>query len=364
MIKPDYWNGDQYDAEAQRLYEAGDYDQALDVLNRALVKYPESPELLISLGYTRLAREEFAWAQGAFELALWHEPEHEEALAGIGDAKLRLGDRAGAFRSYDILLELGFDSDVELMLCVGRSLLREGLNDRAVRFFLRARSADPLNADVALDLGFAAYRRGENEAALDWSREAIRLDPTFSDARALCGNVLYERGEFTAALEQLERIAPTHIVDPAVAWRIVELKRRVYDLPENSPSVRPYLLVLEELSVEPSPEDRLLAEVEAEAQGLRTTWVRSQLDLFGRPPGLAQEGLHRVRASDGSVFEGDWDTIVGDMRDRTDPKQSLGDFMRAEAHRLEDLTGGLVSFDTPRAFIEDSARVGALEIER
>jgi tetratricopeptide (TPR) repeat protein len=364
VIQPDYWNDDQFDAEAQRLYEAGDYDQALDVLKRALARYPESPELLISLGYTRLAREEFAWAHGSFELALWHEPEHEEALAGIGEAKLRLGDRAGAFRSYDILIELGFDSDVELMLCVGRSLLREGLIDRAVRFFLLARRADPLNADVALDLALAAYRRAENDSALDWSREALRLDPKLADARALCGSILYERGEFTAALGQLERIAPTQIVDPVVAWRIIELKRRVHDLPEDAPALQPYMLVLEELSTEPSPEERLLAEIEAEAHGLRTSWVRNQLDLFGRPPEMAREDAHRVRAPDGSIFEGDWETIVRDMRDRADPNQSVGDFMRAEAIRIKGLTGGLVSFDNPRAFIEDSARVGALEIER
>jgi len=365
LIQPDYWNGDQYDAEAQRLYEAGDYDQALDILSRALKRYPDSVELLVSMGYTHLACEEFAWAHGAFDRALWHDPDHEEALAGIGEAKLRLGDRAGAFRAYDLLIELGFDSDVELMLCVGRSLLREGLIDRAVRFFELARTADPHSADVSLDLGFACYRMGDTDAALRWSREAIGIDPTMADARALCGNLLYERGEFRASLEQFERISATEVADPAVAWRIIELKRQVDDLPPDAPEVRPYMLVLEELATDPTPEERLIAEVEAEARGVRGPWVRSQLDLFGRPPAMLSGEWHRVRSADGSVFEGDWDTIVRTMRDRAgDPNQSVGDFMRAESYRLLDLTGGSVSCDNPRAFIEDSARVGALEIER
>lgn len=364
MIEPDFWNGDQYDAEAQRLYEDGDYDQALVILKRALGRYPDSPELLVSLGYTRLAREEYPWAHNAFDQALWLDPDHEEALAGLGEAKLRLGDRAGAFRSFDQLLELGFDSDVELMLCVGRSLLREGLTDRAERFFRLARVADPLSPDVALDLAFAAYRRGDSGTALEWGREAVRLDPDFADGRALCGNILYEMGEFTASLEQLEQIPPTQIADPVVAWRLIELKRRTYDLTDDSPAIRPYVLVLEELAGDPSPEERLLAEIEAEAHGVRSTWVRNQLDLFGRPPEAVQEESHRVRQPDGSVYEGDWDTIVRHMRDRVDPTKSLGDFMRAEALRIHDLTGSSVSFESPRAFIEDSARVGALEIER
>ncbi len=364
MIEPGYWNGDQYDAEAQRLYEAGEYDQALDVLKRALGRYPESPELHVSLGYTRLAREEFPWAHNAFDHALWLDPDHEEALAGIGEAKLRLGDRAGAFRAFDLLIEMGYDTDVELMLCAGRSLLREGLIDRAERFFRLARQADPLNPDVALDLAYASYRAGVTDGALNWSREAVRLDPGFSDARALYGNILYELGEFASALEQLERIPPTQVTDPVVAWRLIELKRRVYDLAENAPELRPYMLVLEELATEPTPEERLLAEIESDAAGLRSSWVRAQLDLFGRPPEVGLEESHRVRSADGIVFEGDWDTIVRTMRDRRDPTKSLADFMRAEAIRLHDITGGSVSFESPRAFIEDSARLGALEIER
>jgi Flp pilus assembly protein TadD len=365
LIQPDFWSGDQFDAEAQRLYEAGDYDQALHVLKRALSRYPDSVELLISMGYTRLAREEFAWAHQSFDLALWHEPDHEEALAGIGEAKLRLGDRVGAFRAFDLLLELGFGDDVELMLCVGRSLMREGLFGRAERFFRFARRADRHSADVALDLGFVFYRAGDARKALRWSREAVRLDPANADARALYGNVLYERGEFQAALAEFEHIPPTDLYDPAVAWRIIELKRRLHDLPADAVEVRPYMLVLEELAVEPSPEDRLLAELEAEALGVTAPWERSQLDLFGRPPEIAVDGWHRVRSADGSVFEGDWETIVREMRDRKgDPSQSLIDYMRAEAGRLRELTGGSVSCDDARAFIEDSARIGALEIEK
>ncbi|MDX1576917.1 MAG: tetratricopeptide repeat protein [Gemmatimonadota bacterium] len=365
MSQPESWNGEQFDAEAQRLYEAGDYDQALDLLKRALERYPDSTELLVSLGYTRLAREEYAWARRAFGRALALEPEHEEALAGIGDTLLKLGERARAFRVFEALIELGYEGDVELMLCVGRSLLREGLIRRAERFFRLAHAADPESPDAALDLGFTFYRAGDGESALFWSREAVRLDPEFADARALFGNVLYERGDFTGALEQLERIGAPNLGDPAIAWRIIELMRRLRKLPPDAPELAPYLLVLEELAGDPTPEEQLLAEVEAEAAGQLAPGSRDQLDLFGRPPEAEEGDRHRVRAASGIVFEGDWETIVRDMRDRSDrPGLTIGEFMREEALRLRALTGVTVSWATARAFIEDSARVGALEIER
>ena len=365
LKQPDSWNGEQYDAEAQRLYEAGEYDQALDLLKHALHRYPDSTELLVSLGYTRLAREEYAWARAAFRGALQIDGEHEEALAGIGDAMLKLGERASAFRVFEQLLELGFEIDLELMLCVGRSLLREGLLRRAERFFRLAQAADPESPDAALDLAFTFYRGGDPEGALFWSREAVRLDPEFADARALFGNVLYERGDFHGALQQLETIDAPNVGDAAVAWRIIELKRRLRGLAPDAEELRPYLDVLEALSGDPSPEDRLLAQVEAEASGELRLTGRSQLDLFGRPPEAGYEQAHRVRGANGIIYEGDWERIVCDMRNGSDrPTLSIDEFMKEEALRLRALTGVQISCDTARAFIEDSARVGALEIER
>ena len=364
----EFWSGDQYDAEAQRLYEAGDYDAALEVLRRALDLHPSSVELLVSLGYTRLAREEYPWARRAFEGALAQEPDHEEALAGLGEVVLKLGERGRAFRAFERILELGFEDDLELMLCIGRSLLREGLLERAERFFRLAVRADGSSAEAALDLAYVLYRQDDQQGALSWGRQAVHLDPASEEARALYGNLLYERGEFAAALEQFERIPPGRVTDPVVAWRIVELTRRLRDLPADAPEIRPYVMILDELSTDPSPEDQLLAEIEATHSGLlpvRTGDLKNQLDLFGRPPIPPSEAAHRVRGADGSVYEGDWTAIVRAMRDRCpDPSMSIEDFMRGEARRLLDLTGVDVPCDDPREFLEESARLGALEIER
>lgn len=365
MNSSDSWHYEEFDAEAQRLYEAGDFDRALGLLKEALTRYPTAVELLVSMGYTRLAREEYAWARAAFDEALRLDPEHEEALAGRGDVLLKLGERAAAFQAFEALVELGYGQDLELMLCAGRSLLREGLMRRAERFFRLAITADPESSDAALDLAYTFYREGDSEGALHWSRQAVRLEPGFGEARALYGNVLYERGDFRPALAQLEAIPAPDVTDPTVAWRIIELKRRLRDLPADAEELRPYLLALEELAPDPTPEARLLAEIEAVANGSPGWPDAGQLDLFGRPPAAAGDGVHRVRAPNGVVYEGDWDGIVRAMRNGSDrPGETLADFMRDEALRLQALTGISVSWQTARAFLEDSARVGALEIER
>jgi tetratricopeptide (TPR) repeat protein len=110
-----FWSADEFDRQAQRLYEAGDYDGALETLRRGAALYPEAVELLVSIGYTHLAREEFVWARRSFGQALEREPDHEDALVGLGESRLKLGERARGFQCFERVLDLGFGRDLDLM---------------------------------------------------------------------------------------------------------------------------------------------------------------------------------------------------------------------------------------------------------
>lgn len=360
----DFWDCERYDREARRLYEAGDYDGSAELLEEGLARYPGAPELHVSLGYAHLGREVYAWAAGAFRTALGLSPDHEEALAGLGETWLKLGERARAFLAFERIVELGFDDDAELMLAVGRALAREKLWVRAERFLRLALRADRSCADAAFELALLRRARDDRRSAVRWLRRALRSDGGHHEARAAYGNLLYERGDEVRALAELERIPPRHLFDPVAAWRVVELMRRLRGTGPEAPELAPWLERLEALSVEPTPEDRLLAEV----AGVASVPVANpgQLDLFTVPPEGREERLvHRVRGPQGCVYEGDWATIVLAMRDRSpDPSMSVAEFMRHEARRLRDLTGVPIPDDDPRRFIVESARAGVFRIER
>ena len=57
-----FLSSEEYDEQAHKLYNDGDYDGALDVLKEGLALYPNAVDLCVGLGYARLAREEYAWA--------------------------------------------------------------------------------------------------------------------------------------------------------------------------------------------------------------------------------------------------------------------------------------------------------------
>src|SRR2546425_8748938 len=174
---------DDYDERAHQLYNEAQYDQAIEVLRAGLGIYPHAVELHVGMGYARLAREEYVWARRAFEEAAGLDPDHEDALAGLGEVLLKFGDRAGAVACFERILALGFRDDHDLMLQIGRALFREVVLDQARRFFELAVTAHPDSAEAAACVGYAAHRLTDEGGALHWLRRALDLDTTHGEAR-------------------------------------------------------------------------------------------------------------------------------------------------------------------------------------
>lgn len=398
----DLWEWEEYDARAQEEYDRGAFEEALDTLREGLALHPGSPELWVSLGYTQLAREAYVWAREAFVRALQMEEDHEEALVGLGDVLLKLGERARAFRCFARVLELGFGSDPDLLLAMARALYREELYERAVTFYRLALAAAEAFADIssaldetedaagagpgegdapaagdvtvaeaAAELAYALYQMGDADGALPLLEGALARHPEHHEARVFYGNLLYDRGEYESALEEFERVPADRMWDPLAVWRAVELLRGFRGLPADAAAIDPLMRQLELLTEEPAPEDRLLAEVEAAADPASTSASvpdRNQLDLFvlkrGRPEARNPD-VHIVRARDGRLYTGDWAAIVQAMRDdSTDPGVSIFDYMRDAARVVRSLTGVPVPDDDPERFLRASARAGILRIER
>ena len=83
-----FLSAEEYDEQAHQLYDAGEYDRALELLQEGLAQYPDAVDLHVGLGYVRMAREEYAWGLKAFEKSLTLDPENPNGWVGRGDALL------------------------------------------------------------------------------------------------------------------------------------------------------------------------------------------------------------------------------------------------------------------------------------
>lgn len=364
-------SSDEFDEEAHQLYNEGRYDDALAVLKAGAELYPNSVELHIGLAYAFLAREEYAWARQAFVLALALDPNHEDGLAGLGETLLKIGDREGALRAFEQILQLGFHDDHDLMLQIGRALFRDALTAPAHRFFEAAAHAHPDSAEASAALGFSAHRLGREADALYWLRRALAIESTHAEARVYLANMLYDRGETDAALTHLDRTRPDDHFDELGIWRVIELKRTLFRLPHDDPELRPWYQRLDELAGDPDSVDLMLAEIEAQHPDGSVRDPR-QLELFGTllsaPAAMqrraGQTELHQISTLSGAVLRGSWDEIVLQMKasDREWAGASLAAFMVSHARRGQAETGVVIPVTDAESFIRGSAAAGVLRI--
>jgi tetratricopeptide (TPR) repeat protein len=369
-----FLSSEEYDERAHQLYNEGQYDEALEVLREGLTLYPNSVELQIGVGYARLAREEYAWARQSFEKALILDPDHEDALAGLGETLLKFGMQETAVNTFRRVLELGYEDDIDLMLQAGRALIREGLIDEAKNFFEVAAREAPEMAEAAALVGYACHRLGDDTTAMAQLERALKLDDEHVEARIYLANILYDRGEYETALRHLEQTAPDDHWDELGIWRLMELKKSFYRLRDDDPDLQLWDTRLGELSGEPDEVDQLLAEVEesfAQQVQREEEAARNQLELFGTllsdlgDRKREEELEHRITVEE-REFCGTWDDILRQLRDsnKAFAGRSLQEFMATEARRVYSVTGVKIPTRDAESFIRGSANAGLLKIVR
>lgn len=340
---------EQYEDHAQRLYDAGDYDAALQVLRDGLGSHPRSAPLQTALGYVRVAREEWAWARGAFAAALELEPDNEDALVGLGETLLKLGDAAGAQRCFSRLAELGVQDDLEIGLAVGRVFYREEMYEQAEERFSELALVHPASAEILTARAYSRHALGDVGAARADLRRALRLDALLHEARLYLGHLLYDGGMMGEALREFERVPPAEHWDPLALWRLLELRAVLLGTAADDPRNAAWSERLADLEDEPDAIDHLLAEVEAGWSG----------DI---PEGAA--AVHRIRTLDGTLFEGSWEEIVAALRDAfCEGDETIETFMSRTARQVLERTGRELPSASAEEFVRGSAEAGLLRIE-
>lgn len=384
-----FLSSEEYDERAHQLYNEGQYDEALSVLREGLALYPTSVELHIGVGYARLAREEFAWARRSFEEALVLEPEHEDALAGLGETLLKFGLEEAALRCFRRTLELGYADDLDLMLQIGRALFREAsLRDRrelfavSQEFFEVAVQQAPESAEAIACVGYAQHRLGEDDAAIASLRKSLQVDNEHAEARIYLANILYDRGDYEASLYHFERTSTEDHWDELGIWRLIELKRAAYKLEEHDDDLKPWEERLTELGGELDDIDELFIEVDGAVanESGEVEVARGQLELFGTllsslADSRAEDGVgapevdlgvHAILTREGRRLTGSWEEIVRSMRDADEAGQeevgTLRDFMSRMAKRTYRETGVRVPSHDAELFVRGSADAGILRI--
>ena len=199
------------------------------------------------LGYTHLARRDFAAAVAAFDRALAASPAYVPALLGKGEALLGQNEQALALAVFekaiaanpamtsvrarvDVLRFRAVQQQVER----AQAAARAGRLDEAEAAYERAITASPESGFLYRELAAVEQQRGNFDEALAHARRAIDLDKSDGAARAIAGAVLEGRGDFAGAAAEFEAAAA---IDQSAAYRAraADLRRKADEalLPEE-----------------------------------------------------------------------------------------------------------------------------------
>ena len=194
-------------AEAKRLTEEEQYDQAL-VIYKKMLKIREIPEIYCNIGHIKIAQGEYEEAFMAFSKAILVSNLQAQAYKKMGEIYLLKGDTVEAEKcfkeaeakqfkreideeSVEALKEAQdmkrsdptgyFDSNIFNNL--GIIFRRKKNYKEAIRYYEKALKVDPDNSRIYYNLGRSYLEDGQSSLAEEAFLYALSLDPDFEEAK-------------------------------------------------------------------------------------------------------------------------------------------------------------------------------------
>ena len=236
------WNEAERHAErAHRFYEAGQWTQALDALERALHVNPEQDEWQFGLGLTLDALERWDEAAAAFERVLALRGDDPEVLHLLSMDLLRAGRAADAVEILERLERAAPQSPVSYVLRIP-AYAQLGDFDAAQTMFYLAQQVDETDPAAYDEMGNVMMSQGDPDRALWCWRRCVRLDGRYPSVRMKLARVYWMRGWLKRArklfLAELRQ-------DPGHVEALLELARLLRAMDETAEAEEKLRRVLE-----------------------------------------------------------------------------------------------------------------------
>jgi tetratricopeptide (TPR) repeat protein/DNA-binding beta-propeller fold protein YncE len=168
------------------------YDEALELLNRAVDYFPENPSAHTSKGFTLSYLLEDEKAIISFNQALKIDPNYVNATFGLGDSNYFLGNLVEAKQYYEAGLELNPKDEYGLSFL---GLTLSAMNDEnGLKYIERSLEINPENIDLIYNKVVALNNLKKYEEAIQNLNTVIEKNPNDIDAIGFKNEILKDSG--------------------------------------------------------------------------------------------------------------------------------------------------------------------------
>lgn len=206
-------------------HQRGQYELALELINKAIAVNPLAPEYYNSLGGVRQALGDEAGAAGLYLQAIhlkddYREPYNNllrlnptavEVRFNLGIMLHRQGKIDEALEQYDKVIEQQ-PNHIGALNNRGIALREAGRLDEAVVFLRQAAQVQPDYVEIYHNLGYVFQEKGEFAEAIASYHIALSLKPDYADAHLDLGRALQLQGDLAQAINHYQQsieILPT-----------------------------------------------------------------------------------------------------------------------------------------------------------
>jgi tetratricopeptide (TPR) repeat protein len=191
-------------AEAMRHYQAGQSEQADDLLRQVLKADPRHCRAFYYRGLLAGRRGAYQAAESLFREALALAPQYADAHHNLGNALQAQGRLEEAVACYGKAAHLE-PAAAEVHLCLATAL--QGLDrlDEAVANYRRALALAPNNTEAHMSLGRTFQAQNRLEDAVARYRRVVELSPDNAEAHNNLGVALAEQGHGEAGVTSIEK---------------------------------------------------------------------------------------------------------------------------------------------------------------
>jgi tetratricopeptide (TPR) repeat protein len=179
-----------YAGRGRVAYARGEYERAIEDLDRALELQPAATSLHHRLG--------MAYRQAG----------------RLDEARDHLSKNTGVYLEFPdpLIQEAGsLLQSTQVYFNTGIIEVRQGNFDEAVRLFQLALEEQPDDALAAYNLGLALLKKGARQEGIEWLARSVEMDPDFRNGHFNLAMMLAEDGQWPQVVEHLRQ---AHRIDP------------------------------------------------------------------------------------------------------------------------------------------------------
>ncbi|KAL4637814.1 hypothetical protein ACB092_03G103400 [Castanea dentata] len=191
---------DSHFLRAHRLYNGGNYKQALELCSSVYERNPLRTDNLLLLGAIYYQLHDYDMCIAKNEEALRIEPHFAECYGNMANAWKEKGNFEFAIRYYLIAIELR-PNFCDAWSNLGSAYMLKGRLNEAAQCCRQALALNPLLVDAHSNLGNIMKAQGLVQDAYSCYLEALQIQPTFAIAWSNLAALFMESGDLNRALQ-------------------------------------------------------------------------------------------------------------------------------------------------------------------